>query len=158
MRLQARKFFRRQGWQPMERKKQAQPELDLSILTEKQKSAYLLHRQGLTLQEIGNQMGTSASTARYHLKGADLRLREVARYEARLAQRLEQVDFPLTRVELELIGDGLELLFQDFRKAAARGANSHQWQHRIAPETKVVEALLRRIDSILGSKTPESLP
>lgn len=48
---------------------------DLSILTDKEKEAFLLRQQGLSLTEIGKKMGISYSAARADVRRAERRLR-----------------------------------------------------------------------------------
>lgn len=57
------------------------PNVDLKILTAKQRQAYLLRQQGLSFRAIGENMGIVGSTARMHFNVAERRLREKARAE-----------------------------------------------------------------------------
>ncbi|MDO4269424.1 MAG: sigma factor-like helix-turn-helix DNA-binding protein [Eubacteriales bacterium] len=58
-------------------------EKDLSTLTERQKTAYLLREQGLTLKQIGEKMGVSKNAAWEHVHAAGKRLRALAPEEQR---------------------------------------------------------------------------
>lgn len=78
-------------------------EQNLSILTEKQKTAYLLRQEGLTYKAVAEKMGISSSAASQHIKTAERRFREYEHLQAREKWKKEEVSIEITRIELEAV-------------------------------------------------------
>lgn len=78
-------------------------EENLSILTEKQKTAYLLRQEGMTYKAIAEKMGVTSDTASQHVKTAERRFREYERLQAQERWGKEEVSITITRIELEAV-------------------------------------------------------
>lgn len=121
--------------------------LDLSILTEKQRTAYLIRKQGLTYKQIAEKMGGTANTAAQHVRNAERKLRESQRYQRIRQQNRMPMTFPLSREDLLLIEAGLDLL-EDMRKGIVSCADSG-WESRLPYQPQLAEALHKRVKAAL---------
>lgn len=86
-------------------------ETDLSFLTERQRTAYILKEQGLSNKQIGESMNTSVSAVAHLLQAAKSKI-EKYEIHCRLKEKSAQpIDFPLTRGELDMMISAL-LVFE----------------------------------------------
>lgn len=122
-------------------------EKDLSILTEKQRIAYLLREQGLTYKSIGKKMGISASAAQQNVKGAEQRFYEYEKYHAQQERDKQPIDFPLTRGELNEILAAVRMLEWDLIRQSTNFRRG--WGERLTYRCQVVNALSKRIQIAL---------
>ena len=123
-------------------------EPDLSILTEKQRIAYLLRIQGLSYKQIAVKLNVTVSTATQNVHLAERRLREFKRDERIHIQNQMPVTFPLTRNELLLIEAGLDLMKENLCKGVTRRSDT-DWQGKLPYKYQFVEALHKRAQMIL---------
>lgn len=126
-------------------------EKDLSILTERQRTAYLLRLEKKTYTQIAIKMGITTSAVGQLIHHAERRFREYEKYNASLERNNISVDLPLTRGELIFILSGLRLLEAELEKGVAKGL-SYDWKGRLPYEHGCVETLSRRIQSTLYGK------
>lgn len=124
-------------------------EQDLSILTERQKTAFLLRQQGLTYEKIGRQMGISPAAAGRNVKLAERRFREYQRYHDGRLRNTVPVEFPLTRGELRRILEGLEILDADLANKAGAWNIRVDWMGRLPYEAQLVGDLMERAQMAL---------
>lgn len=98
-------------------------ERDLSVLTERQRTAYMLKESGMSVKKIGEEMGITPSAVRQLLQYAERRLQQVDIMKQRIEENVVPVDFPLTRADLLVILSGLqcytnELMRKEHRRSA----------------------------------------
>lgn len=120
----------------------------LSILTEKQRQAYLLRKEGLTYTAIAKRMGNTATAARQSCHGAERRLEEYEQYQSAQERNNEIVNFPITRGELRVIHEGLQWLEKDLRKNV-RFAAQTDWHDRLPYTALILCDLLARVEKEL---------
>lgn len=120
----------------------------LSILTDKQRQAYLLRKEGLTFTAIAERMGNTITAARQSCHGAERRLKEYECYQSAQERNLEVVDFPITRGELRVIHEGLQRLEKDLRKNA-RPAAQTDWRDDLPYSALILRDLRARIEKEL---------
>lgn len=90
---------------------------DLSCLTERQRTAYLLRKQGMTYQAIGQKMGgIGVGGVRSHVVLAERRLREYAARQELKEQNRQPASIELTRGELKIILIALDAYERDIMR------------------------------------------
>lgn len=128
-------------------------EKELSILTEKQREAYLLRKEGKTYREIAEKLGCTPSAVRCRIHDAQTRLRQYEQYHAEQEQNNEPADFTLTNGELKAIVTALELLEMRMESKAGSGKLQVQdWRGRLPYEAKIVHDLLKRAREATGGE------
>lgn len=126
-------------------------EKNLSILTERQRTAYLLRLEKKTYKQIADEMGITTSAAGQLIHYAERRFRQYEKYNAALERNNVSVDFPVTRGELIFMLSGLRLLEAELEKGAVKGL-SYDWKGRLPYEHGCVKELSNRIQIALYGK------
>ena len=128
---------------------------DVSVLTERQRMAYTLRRQGLTYAKVGEAMGISSSGAERNIKAAERRLRECAAYHAWQKRNDEPAELPLTRGELRLVLCGLQMVEKEIGKAVTAGNCRPDWKGHLPYEARILAGGLRRAHTALYGAPPK---
>ena len=125
---------------------------DVSVLTERQRMAYTLRRQGLTYAKVGEAMGISTNAATAHVKAAERRFREYQLYHDKQKSNDRPVELPLTYGELELVMEGLGLLQKDMlNRIGGRNVRS-DWKGRLPYEAQILSDVYRKAQAALYGK------
>jgi hypothetical protein len=134
-------------------KEQLKPEdtRDLSILTKRQRAAYLLRQQKMTYKKIGEEMGITANAASELVRHAERRFREYDRYNDAKLRNNVLVDFPMTRGELIFVLSALHLLEADLQKGILDRPKS-DWAGRLPYAYNLVKSLDERLQITLYGK------
>lgn len=130
----------------MSSKKDLKPvsEEKMSVLTKRQQEAYLLRIEGMTYARIGRELNISTSAATQLIHHAERRFREYDRYIDARERNTVPVDFPITRGELLLVLDGLELLQKEVEKGHYYTTNP-DWSTRLPYKYQRIRSLNKRI-------------
>ena len=123
----------------------------LTFLTERQKTAYLLHAENMTYNCIGEEMGITASTAREHVRAAERRIREYVRYQKRLERDKQRIELILTRGNLWEIREGLQLLKCELSRQT-RKTYKTDWMRKeeLRFRYRMVSELAEKINAVLN--------
>lgn len=121
--------------------------LDLSVLTEKQRQAFLMKQKGLTFAQMGKEMGTTAHSARQLFMNAERRLKAHEEYVDQLAKDSEKIELPITIGELKIIIEALEMLH--FQRRPWAKDNSKDWIARKQHQFLLLDGLLQRFQNML---------
>lgn len=124
---------------------------DLSILTDRQRTAYLFRRQKMTYKKIGEEMGITTNAASELVRHAERRFREYDRYNDAKLRNNVLVDFPMTRGELIFVLSALRLLETDLQKGVLVQPKS-DWVGRLPYAYNLVKALDERLQITLYGK------
>lgn len=119
-------------------------EQDLSILTERQKTAWELREQGLTYAAIAKEMGITSSAVRTHIVNAERRFREYEYFNDAKEKNAELLNLDLTRGEVKLLVDAL-LKFEKELLAEAHLNVKTDWKGRIPYRGQVAVNLLYKL-------------
>lgn len=119
-------------------------ERKLSILTERQATAYRLKEGGMTTKQIAAEMGITANMVRAHLKNAEKRFRQHETAERIKEQNDVPVDFALTRADLLVIMSSLQCYTLDMLARINKNIKS-DWVGKLPPEYLLAEDLIERI-------------
>ena len=140
----------------MSSKKDLKPvsEEKMSILTERQREAYLLRIEGMTYARIGRELNISTSAATQLVHHAERRFREYDRYMDARERNTIPVDFPITRGELLLALSGLYLLESEEELECNR-ITSQDWRARLSYKHKRIEDLIERIELAVYNGTAQ---
>lgn len=130
-------------------------ERDLSILSEKQKIAYLLRKQGYTYKQIAEKMGVCPNTANEYVKRAEARFLQYEQYHDERRKNDQPISFPLTRGELGEMISGLFLLEHDLVRRHGGWNIRTDWRGCLPYEIQIVKALLNRAQRTLYGKEAE---
>lgn len=128
----------------------------LQILTNKQREAYLLHKEGLSYSEIGRRLGKTANAVRQHCVAAERRIKEYEAYQRTETRNNEVVSFPLTRGELKILHEGLQKLEEDALKHTHFGSKGSDWRDKLSYSDLMVQKLRERIEEELYGSTSSS--
>lgn len=123
-------------------------EQKLSVLSKKQRTAYILREQGLTYREAAKIMGISSNAVRQHIYNAGRRLREYEQFHAVKTNNELPVEFPMTRGELKIIVMGLRYIHQKLSHVAPSRINT-DWLGLLPYEHQLAEQVLNRAESAL---------
>ena len=127
---------------------------DPSCLTEKQRIAYELREQGLTYQAIADKMGVTITSARNHVRNAERRFREYTIYHRIEQRNLEPLPLDLTRGEVKMIIDALQLLERDMMKKAVFNVTT-DWRGRLPYDATILTELYRKaVIAVYGEDYP----
>lgn len=126
-------------------------EKDLSILTERQRTAYSLWVQRRNYSQVGREMEITPEAVRQLIKGAERRFREYKEYNDAQLENNVAVDFALTRGDLKLALQGLRLLEAELEKGLPKGL-SNDWKGRLPYKYQRITALSKRIQLALYGK------
>lgn len=135
----------------------AMEEKGLEALTPKQRTAFMLRENGLTMKEIAAKMGLSYSMVREHLARADRRLREYEQYIAYEERNREPVDLPLTRGEVKLLMDALHALEREYEKEVIKNVKT-DWRAKLPLESKIIADLNDRMQALIYGKVLTRMP
>lgn len=119
-------------------------EEELSILTERQRTVYMLHQRGQTFQQIGDELGITRNAAWEHMRQAQRRIKEYVRYQGQRADDTCPADFPLTRGELKAIISALSLLEIELERNDTRLRRREDWRGHIPYTCRLVSGLYKR--------------
>lgn len=124
---------------------------DLSFLTEKQKTAYILRHQGKKFREISTEMNISISSARQHVSKAEKMIKE---HECHINYINEKnkisLNINVSFEELKLIIQGLYELSFNMKKNIDNDISSY-WKEKLPYEYTVTEKLLNRVQTIYNN-------
>lgn len=120
---------------------------DLSILTEKQRQAYVLRQNGETFQQIAKIMNITTNAARQHCIGADRRFKEYERYNAEKEKNSMPLNLNITFGDLEFILRALEHFQRYIEGRVGRNVKT-DWMGKLPYEYMLLEKLTERIYSV----------
>ena len=121
---------------------------NVSILTERQRQAYLLRQQGMTYRKIGEEMGISDGAASRLVRDAQRRLQNHEQFCRWQEKQNQPVDFPLTRGELALLLTGAREMRIDMMRSAMRKKDG-DLASRLPDEYPMLEQLILRVEQAL---------
>lgn len=119
------------------------PDVDLKILTAKQRQAYLLRQQGLSFRAIGENMGIIDSTARMHFNMAERRLREKAHDDAQNAWSETPILISTTQGQVQALLDCLDWLDGAVRRKVYRSSKNSQ--DRLPYSVRVLKGFVEQL-------------
>ena len=118
-------------------------EKDLSFLTEKQKTVYLLKQEGKTYKAIAKELNISYNGAREHFLLAERRIRSHEKYLNSIkAESKKYIDINLNIVELKFIIGGLSDLSSKIENSIMHRVG---WMEKLPYKYIVVNSLLKRL-------------
>ena len=120
---------------------------DLSFLTEKQRTAYILRHQGKIFKEIGEYLNTSTDSARKYYARAERRIREYEQYNDIKEKNNMPLEINITYGELKLIIRALIELISYMDKNIKHNVKS-DWMGSRPYEYTIIKKLLERIELI----------
>lgn len=129
----------------------------LSILTERQREAYLLYQKSKNYSQVGREMGISPSAVQQHVHHAERRFREYESYNAIQLKNNVMVQISLSRGDLKLALEGLELLEREQAKGVYKVVSSDCTEKVPYKYQRAVD-LEKWIRSILYDQQGESEP
>lgn len=132
-------------------------ERDMSILTDRQRTAYLLRLQKMTYKKIGERMGITPNAVSELIHHAERRFREYDRYNDARQRNNVIVDFPMTRGELLFTLSALRLLEAELEKGIQYRPSS-DWAGRLPYEHSVVRSLEERLQLTLYGRNIHKSP
>lgn len=121
---------------------------DLSMLTERQQTAYMLKESGMKVKQIAEEMGITDNAVRRHLKQGERRFRQDEAVKKMREENAVPVDFPLTRADLLVILSGLQSYTAEMMKRITKNSKS-DWAGKLPPEYSLAEDLIARIETNL---------
>lgn len=124
-------------------------ENNLSMLSEKQKEAYLLREQNLSFSKIAEKIGISPSSARGRYHAVLRRIQEYEHYNAVRERNNVPVTFPLTRGELQLIHEGLYLLTRSKPYLVYANVRLDPEEERKSYKRLLIDNMIERAEEVL---------
>lgn len=119
-------------------------EQDLSILTERQKTAWELRERGMTYAAIAKEMGITSTAVRTHIVNAERRFREYEYFNDAKEKNAELLTLDMTRGEVKLLVDAL-LNYEKELLAEAHLNVKTDWKGRIPYRGQVAATLLYKL-------------
>lgn len=121
---------------------------DLSILTERQQTAYMLKESGMKVKQIAEEMGITENAVRRHLQQVERRFQQFDAAQKMREENNVPVEFPLTRADLLVILSGLQSYTAEMMNRITKNSKS-DWVGKLPPEYLLAEDLLARIETNL---------
>lgn len=128
-------------------------ETAFSILSEKQKEVYLLREKNMSFAQIAREIGISPSAVRGRCIAAARRIKGYEVYHKIQEQNTVQVEFPITRGELRLIREGLELLAASKPYAVSENVFT-DIEGRKSYKRTLIDQLINRAGNVLRNDYP----
>lgn len=130
-------------------------EKDLSFLTEKQRTVYLLKQEGKTYKAIAKELNISYNGVRNHYLLAERRIRAHNEYINAIQSRSKKyIDVNMNIVELRLIIHALMDRNMSMLDKIHYSVKS-SWFEKLPYEYTVIENLLERLNKIYTKKIDE---
>lgn len=118
---------------------------DLSMLTERQQTAYMLKESGMKVKQIAEEMGITENAVRRHLQQVERRFQQFDAAQKMREENNVPVEFPLTRADLLVILSGLQSYTAEMMNRITKNSKS-DWVGKLPPEYLLAEDLLARIE------------
>lgn len=119
---------------------------DLSFLTDKQRTAYILRQKGKKYREVAADMNITEGTARQHYISAERRIREYERYNDAKNRNKIPLHLDITLGELKLIIIALNKLKFSTERSINHNIKS-DWQGKLPYEYTILEDLLKQLQT-----------
>lgn len=119
-------------------------EYNLEILTEKQKVAWTLREQGMTIKTIAAEMGISTTGVTSHIHHAERRFREYERHLAHQEANKKVADITLTRGDCSLLVNAL-LAYEAKLIHDAHYNVKTDWRGRLPYEAQLIQPLSEKL-------------
>lgn len=121
---------------------------ELAILTERQREIYILRGKGMSFTRIAKEKGISTSAVSKCFQIATKKLEKFRQYQEQQKRNDIPIKITVTRREVLLIAEGLELL-DAVSKQRIRGNTVCEERFPTPYENHFIETLIKRIKIIL---------
>lgn len=124
---------------------------NLDVLSEAQREVWVLYEQGLKRKEIAQRIGITYSTVAQHIRRAERRFREYANYCAVKERNQEFAYLPLTRGEVKIIFEALEVYGRKLERKIWHRPDS-DWEGLRPYKADIVSDLQERARKVILSE------